>query len=110
MRKLLILLVFLLCSCSAAQKKFLHPTLTLPQFDVCLIDTQFPAQLYCKNVFNYDGKPHTYNARLKSQKAWMAMTVDDFKKLVAFMRMYCAENKRACGKLAKQLRRYEKRR
>ena len=110
MRKYMILLVFLLCSCSAAQKKLLHPSLTLPEFDVCLLDVKYPDQLFCKNVFNYQGKVKEYTVKLNHESAWMTMTVDDFAVIVGFMRQYCKENRRACGVMAKRLRRYDKRR
>ena len=107
MRKLLILLVFL-CSCASAERKFVHPSLTLPQLDMCLLDTKFPDQLMCKHVFNWEGKPKTWVIQTDSHPAYLVMTIKDASKVIAFMRTYCRENKRACGKLAKQLRKYDK--
>ena len=108
MRKLLILLVFL-CSCATAERKLLHPDLAMPEFDVCLIDVKYPEKLFCKNVFSYDGKVKEYEVRFKSEGAWVALRISDFQTLVAFMRQYCRENTRACGKMGRKLRALDKR-
>ena len=107
MRKLLILLVFL-CSCASAERALLHPTLTLPEFEMCLLDTKYPDQLFCKQVFSYKGKAKTRTIQTSDRDAWMVMNISEASKIVAFFRQYCRENKRACGKMAKQLRRYDK--
>ena len=101
MRNLVILLAFMLTSCTALTKKQFTPPVTIYNWKACLLDTKNPDEVYCKPV---QGLTAGQVVKLNSQSTWVVVSMQDFGELITFFRQYCSENIGACKDVARKLR------
>ena len=101
MRNTVILLAFVLTSCSALTKRQFTPPVSIYNWRACLLDTKNPTEVYCKGVRSRVGGKVI---KIDSQPSWVVLSMDDFGEIIAFFRQYCAENISACKDVYRKIK------
>ena len=101
MRKLVILLALCTVGCTGLTKRQFTPPVKIYSWDACILDTQYPKDMYCQNV---NSSAQKKIRKLTDEKVWVVLSLKDFTEVVTFFRQYCAENIAACKDVAREIR------